>query len=289
MPTSKYIDILENFDISRSGDLTIQANNLMQEEKEIIGAINRNHKNGLIFKNQKNLLDLENMLNLDAGIYKCENLYGFNKGYYTLIVLLSAKTSGDRIYIVNIDGTADIYIGATAVGEFKGWKQIIGEKLFLGHNGLEQLKYIQEKVIKEQGKGYIDKDTGKLYLCIQTTTAEITQPFSSYFMQADNISIANKLFLTNIQKLDTSYMATKMQQEGVYNDYISYMDEKTIYDQQQKENEKQKQKQLAYQKALKTNPNLTYKEWLSAQPTTLVVNVEPQPSPALQAFIKKYL
>ncbi len=90
-----------------------------------------------------------------------------------------------------------------------------------------------------------------------------------------------------INEINTPYMATKMQQEGVYNDYVTYNDEKIAYDKQQKKLEQDRQ--LAYEEALKTNPNLTYEEWLSAQPVTLAVNVEPQPSENLKKFMDKYL
>ena len=87
--------------------------------------------------------------------------------------------------------------------------------------------------------------------------------------------------------LNTLYHEEKMKQEGVYNDFISYMDEKTLYDKQQKNLEKERQ--LAYQEALKENPNLTYEEFMSLQPMTLNLTEEPQPSKALQAFMEKYL
>ena len=84
-----------------------------------------------------------------------------------------------------------------------------------------------------------------------------------------------------------TYQVEKMKQEGVYNDFISYMDEKTLYDKQQRKLEEQRQ--LAYQEALKENPNLTYEEFMSVQPMTLNLTEEPQPSKALLAFMEKYL
>lgn len=92
-----------------------------------------------------------------------------------------------------------------------------------------------------------------------------------------------------VAQLNTPYMATKMQQEGVYNDFITYMDEKTLYNKQQRKLEEQRQ--LAYEQALQENPELTYEEFLSMQPMTLNLSVveEPQPSPALQEFMNKYL
>ena len=90
-----------------------------------------------------------------------------------------------------------------------------------------------------------------------------------------------------VQQLNTLYHMEKMKQEGVYNDYISYMDEKTVYDKQQRKLEQDRQ--LAYEEALKENPNLTYEEFMSVQPMTLNLVEEPQPSEALKKFMEKYL
>lgn len=94
-------------------------------------------------------------------------------------------------------------------------------------------------------------------------------------------------FIYQVSQLDTPYYTTKMQQDGVYEDFIMYMDNKTAYDKQQRELEKERQKQ--YEKALIANPELKYEEWLSQQPIYLPNIDEPQPSEALQEFMKKYL
>ena len=90
-----------------------------------------------------------------------------------------------------------------------------------------------------------------------------------------------------VQQLNTLYHLEKMKQENVYDDYITYNDEKFAYDKQQKEIEKQKQ--LAYEQALKENPNLSYEEFLSIQLTNFNLIEEPQPSEALKKFMEKYL
>ena len=103
----------------------------------------------------------------------------------------------------------------------------------------------------------------------------------------NGVTALNNPFTANLSQLGTTYMATKMQQEGVYNDYISYMDEKTAYDKQQEKLEKQRQ--LAYEQALEENPELTYEEFMSVQPMILNLVEEPQPSEALKKFMEKYL
>ena len=91
----------------------------------------------------------------------------------------------------------------------------------------------------------------------------------------------------SISQLNNLYYGEKMKQEGVYNDFIAYMDEKTAYDKQQEKLEQERQ--IAYEQALKENPNLSYEEFMSVQPMTLNLIEEPQPSQALQEFMKKYL
>ena len=90
-----------------------------------------------------------------------------------------------------------------------------------------------------------------------------------------------------ISELNTPYHAEKMKEEGVYSDFTSYMDEKTLYDKQQKKLEQDKQS--AYREALKENPELTYEEFMSVQPMILNLVEDPQPSQALKKFMDKYL
>ena len=102
--------------------------------------------------------------------------------------------------------------------------------------------------------------------------------------------IYGKIFpeqVASTQQLNTPYMAMKMKQENIYDDYISYMDEKIAYDKQQRKLEQERQ--LAYEQALQDNPELTYEEFMSLQPMILNLVEEPQPSEALQEFIEKYL
>lgn len=85
--------------------------------------------------------------------------------------------------------------------------------------------------------------------------------------------------------LDTPYYTEKMQKEGVYDDFVAYMDSKTSYNKQQREIETQRQ--LAFEN--REDKNQTYEEWLSTQPMMLPVETEPQPSEALLKFKEKYL
>lgn len=99
--------------------------------------------------------------------------------------------------------------------------------------------------------------------------------------------IALAIESNTISSLNTPYHVEKMKQEGVYNDFITYMDEKTAYDKKQEKLEQERQ--LAYEQVLKENPNLTYEDFMSVQPMTLNLVEEPQPSEALKKFMEKYL
>ena len=106
-------------------------------------------------------------------------------------------------------------------------------------------------------------------------------------LQFLEMTIISEMKTQNVAQLNTLYHMEKMKQEGVYEDYISYMDEKTAYDKQQRKLEQDRQ--LAYEEALKENPELTYEEFMSVQPMTLNLVEEPQPSQALKKFMDKYL
>lgn len=90
-----------------------------------------------------------------------------------------------------------------------------------------------------------------------------------------------------ISELNTPYHVEKMKQEGVYNDFIMYMDDKVAYDKEQQR--LGKERQAEYQKALEVNPDLIYEEWLSQQLALLPYTEEPRLTSALQKFMDKYL
>ena len=125
-------------------------------------------------------------------------------------------------------------------------------------------------------KIYFNENTweNKLYICFSDNKGGYSEPLE---FQLKTIEVA----------LDTPYHVEKMKQEGVYNDFITYMDEKTAYDKQQRKLEQDRQ--LAYEQALKENPELTFEEFMSVQPMTLNLLTEPEPSEKLKQFMEKYL
>ena len=167
-------------------------------------------------------------------------------------------------------------------------------------NGLNYgiyLSYGKNSIIK--GNNFIFKDSQTLKRCITNqlfdniiATNNLVGGSSEYDIkfntdkkvEANNLDIVKAV---SVNSLNSLYHMEKMKQENVYNDYISYMDEKTLYDKQQRKLEQDRQ--LAYEEALKENPELTYEEFMSVQPMTLNLVEEPQPSDALKKFMEKYL
>lgn len=96
-----------------------------------------------------------------------------------------------------------------------------------------------------------------------------------------------ELYKKEMEKLENVYIVEKMKLENVFNDFMSYMNEKASYNKHKKQLEIDKE--LVYQEMLKENPNLTYEEFMSVQPMTLNLIEEPQPSARLQEFMDKYL
>lgn len=92
------------------------------------------------------------------------------------------------------------------------------------------------------------------------------------------VSIANSL--------NTPYMVAKLEQEGLYDDFIMYMDDIAAYN---KEKKLKEEIIIAYEKEVEESPELTYKEFTSSLNTKFNFTEEPQPSKALEDFIKRYL
>lgn len=94
-----------------------------------------------------------------------------------------------------------------------------------------------------------------------------------------------------VKKLDTPHYARLMTKEGCLDEFDNYLLEKQAYDKQQENLERDKQ--VAYEEELKTNPNLTYEEFISSYSETdrmmLPEMEEPEPSEKLKAFMEKWL
>lgn len=96
-------------------------------------------------------------------------------------------------------------------------------------------------------------------------------------------------FATALQaydNLDTHYMALRMKQEGVYDDFIDYMDRKLTYNKKQIEVEKQYQQE--YEQFIKDNKYISYDDFMANKPSTLMSEYIPIPSNNLIKFKEKY-
>lgn len=132
------------------------------------------------------------------------------------------------------------------------------------------------------------KNFGIYEVAMNQSQANAVTKYDYYFnAKTGTFELPQQTIIAQVQQLNSIYHLEKMKQENVYDDYIAYMDEKTVYDKEQKEIEKQRM--LSYQEALQENPELTYEEFMSVQPMTLNLVEEPQPSEALKKFMEKYL
>lgn len=95
--------------------------------------------------------------------------------------------------VTTVDGVRFIRsIGWT--GEPTPWRETLTDKskLFTGQLGVNSIIYIQDTGAKTRGNGYIDKTTGKLYRCINTTTDTAV---TTNFELATNIDNSSRLAL----------------------------------------------------------------------------------------------
>lgn len=118
-----------------------------------------------------------------------------------ILFVLSSQTGDTSRYLrqqILIDSyNNNIFVRYTSnQGKYGAWSTILREdsKTFLGQVGVNEINYIQDFGIKEKGKGYIDKDTGRLYISKEKNT-DVT--VTSKFETADNISNSYPLEYTN--------------------------------------------------------------------------------------------
>ena len=238
-----------------------------------------------------------NYLIIDGNLFKSANCIAYLN-----------ETDGrifDKAYNYKITNNTLIGVGSKSLSVFitsySGSDKIIFSKSFVFKDNYSFLKNGGEfnLVLDLENKAEVDKwcsyltdsrciysDVGTGELGEQIFSKRLKKPAwwnGTEYVDATGVSF----FTQNVAQLNTLYHMEKMKQENVYEDYISYMDEKTAYDKQQRKLEQDRQ--LAYEEALKENPELTYEEFMSIQPMLLNIVEEPQPSQALKDFMKKYL
>lgn len=224
-----------------SGDLILKAQNLKTIKKDMVGAINELKDNEWKI-NWKNIGSQDLTTDLDTinedGYYLSSYYYNKFKhlpdgvgGAFMLIVggLSSSSISAYRIqylrdYRNNKMFTRVNNAGPTEPAMWTDWVEILTQdsNWFLGTQGLEKLHYIQDNKVKEEGKGYIDKTTGKPYRCIKQAPVNIITPNAEYFVPADNIS--------NSKHFTKKTLYTGKQNTGPTNGNITLNDSLNNYD-----------------------------------------------------------
>ena len=102
---------------------------------------------------------------------------------------------------------SDIYI-RSCVGSWQEWVRILAEDtpIFLKNHGVDVKTYIQTQGQKEKGKGYYDKITNKLYLCLNTNNDTTV---TSNFKLSTNIDINKELTDIFSYKYETGALGLK--------------------------------------------------------------------------------
>lgn len=175
------------------------ASNLQTDNKEIVEAINES-----LWKNSyKDIRNVE----LDANNIKEQGKYiisGTGGGMvnipsnflYFAFLEVDVIVTGGRTYVVqNIYNyyTTDRFTRSATNDTWNVWRRFLLEDSspFLGTQGVSSIVYIQDSGQKTKGNGYIDKTTGKLYLCKTTTT---DTSVTTNFVLATNIDIAKQVY-----------------------------------------------------------------------------------------------
>ena len=214
--------------------------------------------------------------------------FGQHQTMYNCLIKGGLKSDGKRNVIVRLqdygDGKKAIYNNCTFDGvEIKA--QVSSDSKFNNFKNCLFTMYSSPNIISSTFENcennQIYTPAYNFYNCV------IDRKFYPDNSVLNNTTVIEQPISLKLEKLSETYFAEKMKQENVYDDYIAYMDEKTLYDKKQRKLEQEKQ--LAYQEALKENPDLTFEEFLSLQTMTLNLTFEPEPSQALQEFIEKYL
>lgn len=174
---------------------------LQTDSKEIVGSINESLWR-IISKDIPDNSDLNNYFK--AGFFRSTNTQ-FNisnkpigiTSHFNLIVLTPqvGESSSHATQILYPYATNKIYIRYRHNNNWYDWKEILTEnsKLFLGTSGISAVTYIQDSGTKTKDNGYIDKDTGKLYIAKETNT-DVT--VTNKFRLATNIEIAKRQHFT---------------------------------------------------------------------------------------------
>lgn len=148
---------------------------------------------------------------------------------------------------------------------------------------ITQGSIIRFHTIKGTGNGYGFFVEGGIIMITNVTSFQNTK--GNY--KSGNGQIFGE---TTATSLDTPYYTYKMEQEGVLQDYYSYLDEKYAYDAQVQAEEQARYE--AYELALQDNPELTWEEFETQYSPTMSLEEklkEPVIPESVKKFMEKYL
>lgn len=184
-------------------------NNLQTENKEIVGAINESLwlTKPKMIGNRETETDLNTITKLgeyaSASIFnKFKNLPQVFSNAFTLKVISSYGSLGNSTYRIQIIGNRDsgFHYRSSNDGDNKIWTEwikIIDEKdLYIKLGGLDNVLYIQDAGTKVRGKGYIDKVTGKIYVCkpVDSKLNSVNDTtITANFKLSTNVELSNKI------------------------------------------------------------------------------------------------
>ena len=207
-----FINKMTNYGIylDGNGHTRIDAPNLVTVNKEIVAAINELNSNKFSTKGGEiNGSVLINTVD-DSHSFVIQNpnlpgrnnrmAFGFRNNVARIRLYGSSKEIRDNGF--NIEGDNNkILFRVDNDGNIleKGTDKVLTLKTkeFLGNAGLSSVDYIQTPGKKYKDSGYTDRDTGRLYLCInQTTDTTVTENFKL----ATNLELAKYIQITNIYK-----------------------------------------------------------------------------------------
>ena len=163
---------------------------LETDNKKIVGAINES-----LWRIGYKVLSTVNDFNelTQSGVFYDRAEVGTLNSPYTPpfnFILINYNRSG-LIEQTIITGVDDIVVRRQLGTRWRNWEKTLrtNTKEFLGNAGISSIVYIQDSGTKTKDNGYIDKDTGKLYIAKETNT-NVT--VTSKFRLATNIENAKE-------------------------------------------------------------------------------------------------
>lgn len=163
--TRKYLKL------KADGSTELMADNLNTTSKEVIGAINEMNdtkiaKTTKITVTDFDLLTSEGHFNamVDANTPNSPEV----DPYSCDIIILGTNDIILQIVILTLD---KVHLRRKLRTSWGKWEKLVttASKEFLGNTGVSSIQYIQDDITKEKGKGYFDKTTGEMYICLVTT------------------------------------------------------------------------------------------------------------------------